>query len=334
MLNRRHALISSLALAALASGASQAQTAPTVWRFAHTQSIPGTVWNKYATEVLPERIKQVTDGAVQIQVMTGVIPAADLMSNIRAGAVQGGSLTLPYVGSTLPIWNIMALPGLVNDEAKYPAFVNNILLPYMRDDARKRFKAEPVMLFAFTGAAWFSNGPNDTLAKIPGKKFRTHSPELNQLIQAAGGAAVPMLFGEVSGGLQKGMIDAYTASIPSANAAKLYEATKYAELWPAGLGGSAFFIGEDALAKLPSEMRKRVVDEFAKLNLESQQASLEEAKTAARQITENGMKIIQIAPAERERMVALAREKVWPLWIKNAGPRGEQILKSAQEALK
>lgn len=334
MLNRRQAIILPFALAALANGPSQAQTAPTIWRFAHTQSVPGTPWDKYATEILPQRIKQVTNGAVQIQVITGIIQSADLMTNIRAGTVQGGSLTMPYVGATLPIWNIMALPGLVDDEAKYPALANNILLPYMRDDARQRFKAVPVMLFAFTGTCWFSNGPNDSLAKISGKKFRTHSPELNQLVQAAGGAPVPMLFAEVGGALQKKMIDAYTASIPAVNASKLYETTKYAEMWPTGVGGAAFFIGEDALAKLPAEVRTVVVAEFAKLNLESQQASLQDAVTAAKKITERGVKIVQIAPAEKDRMIALAKEKVWPLWIKNAGPRGEEMLKTMQEAVR
>jgi len=329
----RSRLLMSLAISAstVFSGAAWGQES-TVWRFAHTTPILGTVWHSYATEIVPQRIEEATDGAVKIEVITGVVQPADLLASIREGSVQGGSLILPYVGATFPTWNIMALPGLLPDESKYPDLVNEILMPYVRGDAQ-RFNAVPVMFSAFTGASWFSNGPVDSVDKISGTKYRVHSPELSQLIQSAGGASVSIQFGEVAGAIQKGMIDAHTGALTSLYAAKLYEVTKYAENWPAGLGGNIYFISSGALEGLPEDVRAKVVAEFEELNLEIQKASLEEAKTAATNLVTEGMQLIDVPQKEREELTRLAKEKVWPLWLKNAGPEGEKLLKSVQEAL-
>jgi len=330
----RSGLLVSMAIAASAtfSGAAWSQES-TVWKFAHTTSILGTVWHRYATEIVPQRIEEATDGAVKIEVITGVVQPADMLASVREGTVQGGSLILPYVGATLPTWNIMTLPGLVQDESQYPQLVNDILMPHVREEAERRFDALPVMFFASTGASWFSNGPIDSVDEIRGRKYRVHSPELGQLVQSAGGASVSIQFGDVPAAIQRGMIDAYTGAHPSASAAKLYESTRYAEDWPAGLGGSIYVISTKALESLPEDVRDLVVAEFEELNLEIQQASLDEAKTAAENLVAEGMELIEIPQSEKEELIRLAKEKVWPLWIQNAGPEGEQLLKTVQEAL-
>ena len=330
----RSGLLVSLTIAASTafSGVAWSQES-TVWRFAHTTPIIGTVWHRYATEIVPQRIEEATNGAVQIEVITGVVQPADLLSSVREGTVQGGSLILPYVGATLPTWNIMTLPGLLQDESRYPELVNETLMPYVREDAERRFNAVPVMFFASTGASWFSNGPIDSVDKISGTKYRVHSPELSQLVQTAGGASVSIQFGEVPAAIQRRMIDAYTGALPSANAAKLYEVTRYAENWPAGLGGNIYVISSEALESLPEDVHALVVAEFEELNLEVQKASLDEAKAAAENLAAEGMKLIDVPQAEREELIRLAKENVWPLWLQNAGPEGEELLKSVQEAL-
>lgn len=320
--------------AVLAQGNPVSKDNPVVWKFAHTTSVPGIVWHRYATEVLAPRISEASKGAVKIEVMTGVIQPADLMRSIREGTVHGGSLIFPYVGATLPTWNIMALPGLLTSEAQYPALVNKVLMPFVKEDAARRYKARPVAIFGMTGASWFANKPVDTVDKVKSTKLRAHSPELTQLIEAAGGGAVAMQFGEVNGAMQKNMIDAYTGALPAIYASKLYEVTKYAIDWPAGLGGAGYFISTVALEKLPESTRTAVLAEFEKINLEMQRATLEEATESGTNLKAKGMNFITVSPAERAKMNALAKEKVWPFWVKNAGTAGEQLLKSMQEAAK
>ena len=99
------------------------------------------------------------------------------------------------------------------------------------------------------------------------------------------------------------------------------------------MGGNIYVISSEALESLPEDVRALVVAEFEELNLEIQQASLDEAKAAAENLAAEGMKFIDVPQAEREELIRLAKENVWPLWLQNAGPEGEELLKSVQEAL-
>lgn len=325
------ALLLSLAMA-LPVGSAYAQTSPVVWRFAHTSPIPGSAWHKYATEVLPTRLSEATGGALKVEVVSGVVKPADVLGAIRDGQVHGGSLIIPYVAATLPTWGVLGLPGVLPDEAKFPQVVTQVIAPMIAEDSRKRFKAEPVVTGAWTGAYFFSNGPIDTLDKMKAAKYRAHSPELVQLVSAVGGTAVGMPFGELYTALQRNMVDAYTGAVGAVKASKLYEVTKFAENWPAGLGLWTYFIGTDALAKLSTDMRRKVTDELAKINEEAQQASLQEAVDGINGLREQGMTFIEVPALEREKAVAIAKEKVWSKWSASTGEAGAALLKKIEES--
>lgn len=334
---RRMMLRAAPVMLAVLGGLNAPQAAaqtPTVWKFAHTTPIPGTVWHRYATEVIPKRVNDATKGALQIQVVSGVIQPADLLSAVREGSIQGGSLLFPYVGATLPNWNVLSLPGLVPDESRYPEVLNKQIIPVIREEARRRYKAEPLAVATFPGAYFFSNGPVDSVEKMKGTKYRAHTPELVQLVQAAGGAAVSLPFGELSGALQRNMVDAYTSALTTVRAAKLYEVTKFAENWPAGLGTYGYMFGTEAIAKLSPEVRRQLTEEMARITTDLQRESFEESNHAAKELQEHGMKFIAVSSTERQRAIALAREKIWPAWAKSAGPVGQQLLTNVEAALK
>lgn len=319
----------------LAAGPARSQTdKPVVWKFAHTSPIPGTVWQKYATEVLPARVQQATGGAVRVEVVSGVIQPSDVLAAIRDGQVQGGSLTIPYVAATLPTWGVLGLPGLLTDESKYPQVINQVVMPMIGDESRKRFKAEPVTVGAWAGMYFFSNGPVDSVDKFKGVKYRLASPELVQLIGAVGGSPIGMPFGELYTSLQRGMVHAYNSALGSVRAAKLYEVTKYAENWPSGLGIWAFFIGTDALQKLSPELRKKVFDEFVKVNHEAQQAALVEAAAGRQELQAQGMTFIDVPESERQKVIAVAKAQVWPKWLASTGETGKQLVQRVQAAAK
>ncbi len=319
-----------LAVASAPTGTEAAE--PVIWKFAQTTPIPGTVWHRYATEVLPQRINEATGGQVEVQVISGVVKPSDLLTGIRDGEVQGGTLLFPYVGPTLPLWNVLSLPGLVTDESRYPALVNDYVLPLVAEEAGERYGAVPVVVAAFPGAYFFSNGPIDTLGKIEGTKYRAHSPELVQIVQAAGGTAVSLPFGELYGALERKMVDAYTSAATTVSAAKLDEVTKFAENWPGGMGTWGYFVSEAALAKLTPELRAKVMDAMAKLNTDVQAASLTEVGAAIETLKARGMTFVDIPGAERQKAIALAQDKVWTAWLGNTGDKGSALLDQIKAA--
>lgn len=322
----------ALGLAAGALPVTSAAADQVTWKFAQTTPIPGTVWHRYATEILPQRIEAVTDGQVKVEVISGVVQPGDLLRGIRDGEVQGGALLFPYVGPTLPLWNVLSLPGLVTDESQYPALVNELVMPVIAADSRDRFGAVPVVVATFPGAYFFSNGPIDSLEKMRGTKYRAHSPELVQIVQAAGGTAVSMPFGELYGALQRRMVDAYTSALTTVSAAKLDEVTNYAENWPGGMGTWGYFLSEEALSRLTADQRQRIEAAMAEMNAEIQAVSLDEVETATATLRERGMTFVDIGAEERQKAVDLAKDKVWSAWLGNTGDAGAQLLKQVQDA--
>jgi TRAP-type transport system periplasmic protein len=313
-------------------GAAHAQ-APVTWRFAHTAAVPGTVWHRYATEIVPQRVNDATKGALRINVLSGVVPPGELLNAIKEGTVQGGSLQFPFVGATIPMWSVLSLPGLI-PESNFPAAVNKHIAPVVREDARKRFKADPLVISAWPGQYWFSSMPLDSMEKVKGKKLRVAGAESIQLLNAAGGAAVSMPFGELSAALQKGMVDAYTSAVDAVLTSKLYEVTKYATDWPNGMGTIGYLFSTDAIDKLSPHTRKQFLDEMAKINLEVQQAYIDGTVAAEKALKEKGMTFVKLPAAEHRKMTDLAREKVWPEWLKKTGPEGEKLVKAIQAEVK
>lgn len=50
------------------------------------------MWHRYATEIVPQRVSEATQGALRINVLSGVVPPGELLNAIKEGTVQGGSL--------------------------------------------------------------------------------------------------------------------------------------------------------------------------------------------------------------------------------------------------
>lgn len=319
------ALMAGLALA-LGAWQGAAEAAETTWKFAQTTPIPGTVWHRYATEVLPQRIEEATGGQVRVEVVSGVVPPADLLPGIRDGELQGGALLFTHVAPTIPLWNVMSLPGLVDDESHYPDVLNDHVFPLVTEQASERYAAVPVALGTFPGAYFFSNGPIDTIEKFAGNKYRAHSPQLVQIIQGAGGTAVSLPFGELYAALQRRMVNAYTSAVTAVAAAKLYEVTDYAENWPAGLGTFGYFLSEAALSDLSEEQQSAVMAAMAELNAEMQAATLAEVAVAIETLKAAGMTFVEVPESERERASALARDKAWPAWLETTGEQGQALV--------
>jgi len=314
----------------LVGAGTRGEAADVTWTFAHTTPVKGSTFDRYATTVVPERILKATNGRLQINVVQGIIAPQDLLKSIRAGRVQSGSLIIAYAAANYPRWVVLGLPGLLKNETNYVPAVERVILPVIQKEAGESWAAKPVAVGAFTGVGLFSSKPVETIDQFAGLKVRTASPEQAQLVQAARGAAVSMPFGEVYTSMQRGLVAAFTGSGNSVVDSKMHEIVGHAAKWPIGLNIWGFFVGEDALAKLPGDLRKVVESEFVAIHKEALREGLVDADKGWKRVTEAGVKLHDLQPAEVAKAVTLAREKVWPNWLKRAGPDGERMLKEVQ----
>lgn len=316
--------------AIIAVACAPAQAADVTWTFAHTTPVKGSTFDRYATTIVPERILKATNGRLQINVVQGIIAPQDLLKSIRAGRVQAGSLIIAYAAANYPRWVALGLPGLLKKETNYIPAVEQVVLPIIQKEAGETWSAKPVATGAFTGVGIFSSKPIEKIDDFVGLKFRTASPEQAQLVQAARGAAVSMPFGEVYTSMQRGLVAAFTASGNSVVDSKMHEIVGHAAKWPIGLNIWSFFVGTDALAALPEDLRKQVEGEFAAIHKEALREGLVDADKGWKRVTDAGVKLHDLQAAEVAKAIALSRDNVWPNWVKRAGPDGERMLKEIQ----
>lgn len=324
----------AIALAAVAflfaATGTRARAADVTWTFAHTTPVKGSTFDRYATTVVPERILKATGGRLQINVVQGIIAPQDLLKSVRAGRVQAGSLIMAYAAANYPRWVVLGLPGILKNEANYVPAVEQVILPVIQKEAGESWGSKSFAVGAFTGVGVFSSKPIETVDQFVGLKFRTASPEQAQLVQVAGGAAVSMPFGEVYTSMQRGLVAAFTGSGNSVVDSKMHEIVGHAAKWPIGLNIWSFFVGTDALAKLPDDLRKMVESEFSEIHKDALREGLLDADKGWKRVTNAGVKLHDLQPAEFAKAVALARDNVWPNWLQRAGPDGDRMLKEIQ----
>lgn len=320
----------AFAVTALALPAAPVAAAEVTWTFAHTTPVRGSTFDRYATTVLPERLKKATNGRLQIDVVQGIIAPQDLLKSVRGGRVQGGSLIIAYAAASYPRWVPLGLPGLLKKEADYIPAVEKVVLPVMQKEAAESWGAKPIVIGAFAGVGVFSKSPLDSVEKFSGLKFRTASPEQAQLMKAAGGAAVSMPFGELYTSMQRGLVDAFTSSANSIVDSKMHEIVGHASRWPIGLNIWSFFFSEEAIAKLPDDLRKLVLAELEVLHQEALREGVRDAESGWKRVGEAGLKILDPSAPEMAKMVGLAEKNVWPNWIERAGAGSEKMIKDIQ----
>lgn len=329
----------SLALAALlAFGATEAaaQQRTVTWRFGHVFSVPKTLFDDVAMKEYPERLARASKGMIKVEVLQGVVNPNNMFEALADNRIQMGSVVTAAVSATHPRWHVLGLPGVLDGDHQFPKIGREIVWPNADAEMRRRWGGTIVAMGAFSGTYFFSrtgSGPVDSVAKMKGLKYRTHSFEVSKLIEGLGGAPVGLPFPELYSSLERRLVDAYTSATSAVMGSGLYEVTAFAEDWPTGTGLWFYVVSENALKALPEDIRKAVVDELAAIQSNMPERQLAETARSVEELKAKGMKFVTVPDAEKQRAVDLARQTVWPNWIERAGPDGRKLLNDALAAL-
>lgn len=327
----------ALGLVGLATAVGPAVAQETVtWRFGHVFSVPNTLFDDVAMKELPDKIREASDGMVNIEVVTGIVGPNDMFDALADGRIQMGSLVTAAVSASYPRWHVLGVPGVLDSESDFPDVATNVVWPAIEKETMERWRGRLVTMGAFSGTFFFSqesNGPVDSIADFQGLKYRTHSLEVSQLIQAVGGAPVGLPFGELYGAMQRNTVDAYTSATPAVLGTGLFEVTKYAEDWPAGLGLWFYLVSEDALDKLPADVREAVLKAFAEVQSDMPQRQLAETAESIETLKGKGMEFVTVPEAEKAKLREVAEDVVWTDWVKRTEPGGEALLDDVLKAL-
>lgn len=157
------------------------------------------------------------------------------------------------------------------------------------------------VLGGFTQGArsiYSAKGPVETPADLAGQKIRVQESELFvQMIQAMGGSATPMAYGEVYTALQSGVLDGAENNEVSYFTQKHFEVAPYYSYTNHLVGLDYLIVNTGVLEDMSPEQRRIFDDEWTNTYQEHTDLWLAATKDAIASATEAGATFIEIDPA-------------------------------------
>ena len=195
----------------------------------HPPGYPNTV----ALEAFAERVADRTEGRVKPQVYNnGVLgDQPDAIEQTRNGALDFANFNMGPMGPIVKETNVLSLPFIFSS------------IEHMHDvmdgEIGQQF-ADALAGQNLVALSWFDSGarslyntkrPIQTPADVQGLKVRVMNNDLYvDMIEALGGNATPMAYGEVYQSLRTGVLDGAENNYPSFESSNHYEAAEYYSL--------------------------------------------------------------------------------------------------------
>jgi tripartite ATP-independent transporter DctP family solute receptor len=157
-----------------------------------------------------EAVDEATDGAIVIDVMPGgtLGSEADCVSQIQAGQLEMTKVSAGTLSNFNSAWNCVSVPYVFNDKDH----LYNVMNGEIGQDLYNLTADD-----GFVGLAWLESGtrcfytaktPIRTPSDLKGLKIRTMDSQMAiDMMNAFGGSATVMGYGDIYTGMQQGVID-------------------------------------------------------------------------------------------------------------------------------
>ena len=186
-----------------------------------------------AMEFLAERVAEKSSGKIQIS----VYPSQQLGTEREClELLQIGSLGMTKVSSSVlegfvPIYKVFSLPFVFdNEEHKFKVFESELGRKLLQSTEKYWLRG---LCFYDAGSRSFYTKVNPVLSPsdLRGLKIRTQESATSvKMVNALGGSATPIAWGELYTALQQGVVDGAENNPPSFYTSRHYEVCKYYSL--------------------------------------------------------------------------------------------------------
>ncbi|WP_110650145.1 TRAP transporter substrate-binding protein [Salinicola peritrichatus] len=186
--------------------------------------------NSLALKSFADEVSEKTDGRINPRVYNNAVlgDQPDAIDQARSGALDFGNFNMGPMGPIVPETDVLSLPFLFKDVDQ--------MYRVMDGDIGKRF-ADALAEKNLIALSWFGSGsrsfyntdhPIEEPDDVKGLKLRVMNNDLYvQMVDALGGNATPMPYGEVFQSLKTGVIDGAENNFPSFESSNHYEVAKY-----------------------------------------------------------------------------------------------------------
>jgi TRAP-type C4-dicarboxylate transport system substrate-binding protein len=293
----------------------------------------GDFSTQYLTETWLPKLKQMTDGRVEIQLTPNgsVVPARETPEAVAAGVLDGDFTSVNYFAGLEPAYAIMGdlISGYDTPEQ---------MLAFCKDgggeavmqkaaDAVTGGEVHVVACGPYSREALPARVPIRTFEDLEGKKIRSPEGLAAAVFQAAGASPLSIPFSEVFGALEKGIVDAADASAYVNNdATGLHDVAPY-PLYPGihSMPSMQFTINKEKWEALSEADRTALRDWwYEAMFAMAAEVTRKDAELAARDSAGEKIEVINWAQEDRDKLRVVARQQ-WEEFAKKS--------ELAQEAL-
>lgn len=204
------------------------QASATDWRGwnIHSAGYPNTV----AMEDFAKAVTKDTGGRIKAQLYNNAVlgDQPDAIEQTRNGALNFANFNMGPMGPIVPLTNVLSLPFLFNGIDQMHHVMDGLIGQQFSDALAKK---------GLVALSWFDSGarsiyntkhPIRTPSDVKGLKIRVMGNDLYvHMVDAMGGNATPMPFGEVYQALKTGVIDGAENNYLSYKETNHYEVAKY-----------------------------------------------------------------------------------------------------------
>ncbi|AZO80875.1 C4-dicarboxylate ABC transporter [Bosea sp. Tri-39] len=249
MLNRRSfSALAGVAFAAMLATSAQAQNVTLRSTDIHPDGYPTIEAVKYMGQLLEQR----TNGKVKINVFHSAQlgQEKDTIEQTRFGVIDINRINMAPFNNLIPATNVPSLPFIFRSVDH----MRKVMDGPIGDNLLKEFEKHDLIGLAFydSGSRSFYNSKRaiNSPADMKGMKIRVQQSDMFvALVQALGGNATPMPFGEVYSGLQTGVIDGAENNWPSFESTRHFEVSKFYSLTEHSLSPEVLVISKRSFDK-------------------------------------------------------------------------------------
>jgi len=256
------------------------------------------------------------------------IKGGDVFRMLGSGVFDVGMTSADYAVSDSSVLEGLDVPLIATDAASAKKMVD-AARPWIDDVYKDVFNAKVLGIAPYPPQVVFCNTPISSLADLQGKKVRASGRMTGKLLEELGSEAVSISFGEVTGALQKGVVDCAVTGAGSGLSAGWWEVSTH--FMPIPLGGWDPVVTAINLDKWGSLSKEEQVllEASVKADLEapawatiqdsfaSDIACLTNGEGCATQ--GKGMVLVPVTAADEEKAREILVSSVLPNWAKRAG---------------
>jgi tripartite ATP-independent transporter DctP family solute receptor len=186
-------------------------------------------------EMMARRAGELSGGRLRLEVFPGEQLGNEVqcLEQVQAGTLAITKVSAAAVGNFVSTYKVFGLPYLFRDDPHFWRVLDSSTGTELLQIIAVGNDGRPSGL---TGLCFYDAGSRNFYSKVPiltpqdlrGKKIRVmNDPVAMEMIQAMGGAATPIPWGELYTALQQGVVDAAENNPPSLLSSRHYEVCKF-----------------------------------------------------------------------------------------------------------